>query len=140
MTPQDAIPVAVEGRIRIPYRWPAGKLGSHFLAALRDERRILGLRCKACDLVHVPPRPSCLGCGCTLEDWIPVGPEGELRGWTVRGETIFGLVWLDRASTGMAHRILATEASVLVHGKRVAAVFAETRAAAITDLLGFRPL
>ncbi len=131
-------PVSVEGRIRIPYRWPAGRLGTHFLAALRDEGRILGLRCAACDVVHVPPRPSCIECGKTPSDWVPVGPGGTLRAWTLRGDAAYGLVHLDGATTWMTHRLLSIDP--LAHGQRVVAVFAEARIGAITDLVGFRPL
>ena len=132
-------PVSVEGRIRIPYRWPAGKLGTHFLAALRDEGKILGLRCAACDVVHVPPRPSCIECGRTPEEWVPVGPEGELRAWTTRGGETYGLVQLDRSSTYIVHRLIS-DGCALGHGQRVTAVFAEARTGAVTDILGFRPL
>lgn len=144
MTPQDAIPVAVEGRIKIPYRWPAGKLGSHFLAALRDEKQILGLRCPDCEITHVPPRLACLECGRTPSQWVPVGPEGELRGWTVRDGVAFALVQLDNrieeATTILTHRLIEVDQAKLTHGARVTAVFAEARTGAITDIVGFRLL
>ena len=140
MTPEDAIPVAVEGRIKIPYRWPAGKIGTRFLAALRDERQILGLRCESCNFTHLPPIPVCTGCGRSMEEWVRVGPRGDLWGWTTRGRDLLGLVWVDGANTYMVHRILGAEASALSHGIRVEVVFAETRTGAITDILGFRPL
>lgn len=136
---RDVTAISVEGRIKIPYRWPAGRLGTRFLAALRDGKQILGLRCPACELVHVPPRPSCIECGRTPEEWVPVGPEGEIRAWTVREGETFGLIELDRASTFLVHRLLTGE-KPLSHGQRVVAVFAETRVGAISDILGFRPL
>lgn len=133
-------PVAVEGRIKIPYRWPAGKLGTTFLAALRDEKKILGVGCENCDCVHVPPRPTCVRCGKTPSLWVPVGPEGEMWAWTVRGVETYALVELDGADTFMVHRLLGSAKLAPGTHPRVVAAFAEERTGAITDILGFRPL
>ncbi|MBI3269719.1 MAG: Zn-ribbon domain-containing OB-fold protein [Planctomycetes bacterium] len=139
----DVEPVAVEGRIRIPYRWPAGKAGGRFLAALRDESRLLGQRCPKCARVAVPPRPRCLSCGAVADEWVPVGPEGELVSWTVaRGgpaPVAWGLVRLDGADTGVLHRLLDVAPEALKSGMRMRAVLDGRRTGQITDIAGFAP-
>jgi len=37
-----------EGQISIPYTWWVGEVGSRFLLALCDNKRILGNRCRSC--------------------------------------------------------------------------------------------
>lgn len=143
MNLSDVEPVAVEGRIRIPYRWPAGRVGGRFLSALRDQGRILGLRCPQCRHVAVPPRPRCLACRVPSDDWVAVGPEGEVVSWTVaRGSApprTWVLVRLDGADTALAHVLLDTDPASVRCGLRVRAVLADPRAGQITDIAGFRP-
>jgi uncharacterized OB-fold protein len=143
----DVTPLAVEGRIKIPYRWPAGRVGGRFLRALRDEGRLLGLRCEACGLVAVPPRPLCPSCRAGLRDaadeaWIDVGPRGTVTTHTVRrggsGQEVLALVQLDGADTALLHRLLDVPVGAARSGMRVVAVLAEERVGAIGDLAGFR--
>ncbi|MBI5367077.1 MAG: OB-fold domain-containing protein [Planctomycetes bacterium] len=138
-------PRAVEGRIRIPYRWPAGRTAGAFLARLRDEGRLYGLRCPRCKQVAVPPRPRCLACRVPSEDWVAVGPEGELLSWTTapaapaRPAEVWALVRLDGADTALFHRLLDVPPDRLRVGLRVRADVASptVRRGAITDLIGF---
>ena len=140
----DAAPVLVEGRIRIPYRWPAGRAGSRFLTLLRDEGRLIGLRCSRCRRVFVPPRARCLSCHVPCEEEVGVGPEGEVLAWTVSRRAsppaVLALVRLDGADTALLHVLQGVEPAAVRRGLRVRAVFAETRRGHITDLDGFRPL
>jgi uncharacterized OB-fold protein len=137
-------PVMVEGRIRIPYRWPAGLAGSRFLALLRDEGRLMGLRCPRCRRVFVPPRTKCLWCHVSCEEEIGVGPEGEVLAWTVSRRAsppaVLALVRLDGADTALLHVLQGVAPTAVRRGLRVRAVFAETRRGHITDLDGFRPV
>ena len=103
---KDVEPVLVEGRIKIPYRWPAGRVGGRFLEVLRKEGRFSGLRCPKCRRVTVPPRPRCLACRVPSEDWVTVGPEGTVTTWTRRPQGIFALVRLDGADTAILHRLV----------------------------------
>jgi hypothetical protein len=114
----------VEGRIRIPYRWPAGRVGGRYLEELR-KGRIVGLRCPDCRTVTVPPRPRCLACRSTSDDWVPVGPGGTVMTWT----RDLALIRLDGADTSILHRVLGS----VGEGTRVTAVFDEH------GLAGFRP-
>lgn len=133
-------PMSVEGRIQIPYRWPAGKLGTQFLMALRDEGQILGARCLECDRVDVPPQPVCRSCGRQVQDRVLLAPKGDLWAWTVRGETMYALIQLDGADSFMVHRLLARPPSHGPTRPRVEAVFADSKTGAITDIVGFRPV
>jgi uncharacterized OB-fold protein len=140
----DEPPVLVEGRIRIPYRWPAGRAGGRFLALLRDEGRLTGLRCSRCRRIFVPPRARCPSCHVPCEEEIGVGPEGEVRAWTVDRRVtppvVLALVRLDGADTGLLHLLKGVEPTKIRRGLRVRAVLAETRRGQITDLDGFRPV
>lgn len=131
-------PVIVEGRIRIPYRWPAGKAGGQFLYLLQTEGRLLGLRCPQCNKVTVPPRPRCLACKVGCEDWIPVGPDGVVTTWTRSGPHIFALIQLEGANTALLHTLIETKQPQ--SGMRVTAVLQKDRHGLITDLAGFRPV
>ena len=123
-------PVLVEGRIKIPYRWPAGAVGGRFLDVLRREERFIGLRCPSCRRVAVPPRPRCLACRVPSEDWVAVGPEGCVTTWTRRPAGVLALIRLDGADTAILHRLV--EVDKPRSGMRVTPVFDD-------GLLGFKP-
>lgn len=140
-----------QGRIKVPYRWWVGETGSRFLVALRDEQRILGTRCPACDRVFVPPRRTCGQCFRAAMEWREVGPEGTLVTYTVPryAETIhprfdgvfaFGIVRLDGADTGLAHLLGEFRERELRAGLRVEAVFRDDREGSILDIRCFRPV
>lgn len=130
----------LEGTIQIPFRYAAGKAGSRFLTALKEEETILASPCPACSRVYCPARSFCARCGAELEESIPVGPEGELLSWTeVRGKGVFGLVRLDGADSALLHRLLALPADAGA-GIRVRARFAAERSGSILDLEGFEPV
>lgn len=128
-----------ESTIRIPFRYSAGAAGSRFLAALRDERRILGGRCAACVRVFAPLRSFCHVCGASPLEEIEIGPGGVVHSWTERADgTAFALVLLDRADSALLHRLLAAPGKVR-RGMRVRARFAGERRGSILDIAGFEP-
>jgi uncharacterized OB-fold protein len=77
---EESEAVLVEGRIKIPYRWPAGSVGGRFLSVLREQKRFEGLRC---------PKS-----------------QGTVTTWTRRPQAIFALVKLDGADTAILHRLI----------------------------------
>lgn len=89
----------VEGRIRIPYRWPAGRAGDRFLAEL-EAGRVVGVRC-VCGRVSVPPRERCIRCRALCTKWVPVGPAGTVVTWAHD----LALVRFDGADTAMLGRM-----------------------------------
>jgi uncharacterized OB-fold protein len=128
---EESEAVLVEGRIKIPYRWPAGSVGGRFLSVLREQKRFEGLRCPKCGKVTVPPRPRCFVCRVPSEDWVTVGPQGTVTTWTRRPQAIFALVKLDGADTAILHRLIDVDEPR--SGMRVVPVMED-------DLIGFRPV
>jgi len=128
-----------ESAIRLPFRYAAGAAGSRFLAALRDEQRILGARCTACARVLVPLRAFCPVCGDGTLEEVEVGPGGIVQTWTAKTDgCAFALILLDGASTGIVHRLLGAAAEARC-GLRVRARFAAERHGGILDIAGFEP-
>lgn len=126
-----------EGRVQIPFRYAAGAAGSRFGVALRDERRILGARCRDCGRVLCPPGPFCGRCGGAAGDVVEVGPGATLVSWTeVPGRGLFGLVRLDGADGALVHRLLG-EAGGLRAGARLRPRFATERRGDVRDIEGF---
>lgn len=115
-----------EGRIRIPYKWPAGNVGSAFLEALAD-RRLLGSRCPRCATVYAPPRSICLQCHVAIDELSEVGPHGTV----VASAAGFGLIRLDGARTALVHR---TDAPL---GARVHPVWSPAPQKSILDVVSF---
>ena len=62
------------------YSYAAGRYASRFMEALKQEAKLHGTRCEACDDVLVPPRPMCGRCGGRTGDWVEVGPGGVITG------------------------------------------------------------
>lgn len=143
-------PYVAEGRLAMPYRYFPGPIPTRFFLALKDEARIWGIRCSRCRTVYVPPEPTCGKCFSKLEEWVEVGKEGILQGYTVTryslpvhpvpAPVIYGLIKLDRADTALLHLLGEVQANDLQMGMRVEAVFREPRRGNILDIGYFRPL
>ena len=123
----------IEGKMALPYQYFAGAVDSKFIVALRDEHKILGVRCDTCAKTFVPPRQTCERCFSPLTDhWVELGTEGEVTGFTVvryrepyqpkEPPYILALIKLDGADTPLAH-VLECEPARARLGMRVRAVF-----------------
>jgi uncharacterized OB-fold protein len=141
----------VPGKLALPYQYFAGRTGSKFLVALRDQRKILAVRCDRCGKTSVPPRQSCERCQADLAgSWVEVGPAGTVEGFTVvryeaghlprKPPYILALVRLDGADTPLAHIVEGVAPEVLEVGQRVRAVFSEKPTSTILDIDHFEPL
>ena len=104
------------------FRHSAGRLGSRYLVALRDEGKILGWRTGSPPRVLVPPK-DLGGDG----EFLEVGPGGNLLAfapteWLAApaGEGVLGLVALDGADTPLFARV---RAAAPVTGMRLIARF-----------------
>jgi len=143
--------LVMEGRIKVPYVWSAGEVGTSYLEALRDEKKFLGTRCPECDIVYHVPRMHCPDCFTECERYVELGSSGELVTFTVARrhhprlaplQTPFGygVIKLDGADTGFVHLLSEFEDGGLAVGARVEAVFADEREGGITDVRYFRPV
>jgi uncharacterized OB-fold protein len=140
----------MEGKLALPYQYFAGRTGSRFLIALRDEKKIRGLRCPTCDKVYVPPRSTCVACFSNIsENWVDLKDTGTVTGFTVvRYEEpyqpasppyILAMIRLDGADTPLAHIVKGVPVSEMETGIRVKAVFAEESASTIREIDHFEP-
>jgi len=145
---QDAF--IVNGTFALPYNYFAGRLGSRWLVALRDEQKIYGVRHPKTGKVYVPPRQVDERDFTDLTaDWVEVGPEGTVTGFTIVRypepyqplPVPFGLalIKLDGADTSLTHIVRQQDLDRLHVGGRVRAAFAAKRTASILDIGWFEP-
>ena len=139
------------GKIHIPNTYSAGAVLSRFLIELRDNERIMGTRCPACNLVYVPARSVCRDCFGQLTEWVEVSRHGTLLTYTVAYEPnpvrpssppiTYGIVQLDGADTGFVHMLGEVDLGQLKVGMKVQAIFKvrEERQASILDIKYFKP-
>jgi uncharacterized OB-fold protein len=139
-----------EGQIYIPNTYTAGAVGTKVLTNLRDKKKILGMRCPACNRVYVPARSTCHDCFDPIDEWVEVSNKGTLQTYTVVHQTnpcqpvepplVYGIVQLDGADNGFVHMLGEVDAEQLHIGMRVQAVFKEERTGSILDIRHFKPL
>ena len=97
----------LEGKMALPNQYFAGRLGSRFIIALRDRKKITGVRCEKCKKTFIPPREYCEQCWTKIADKLGgSGNEGELVNYTVvrygdrhlpkKAPYILGQIKLDR--------------------------------------------
>jgi acyl dehydratase len=141
----------VEGNLALPYQYFAGRTGSRFLIALRDEKKIKGLRCEKCKKVFVPPRSTCERCFSDIsENWVDLKDTGTVTGFTVvryaephqpvKAPYILALIKLDGADTAIPHIVKGIPISQMRVGLRAKAVFAKKTTSTIMDIDHFRPV
>lgn len=75
----------------LTYTHSADAVTSHFLRTLRDEGKVLGIRCPVCRRVLAPPRPICDRDFCQVEEWVELGRTGSLELFTIMYLAIDGL-------------------------------------------------
>lgn len=140
----------VEGKLALPYQYFAGRTGSRFLIGLRDENKIMGIRCDKCAKVFVPPRQTCECCFTDISgNWVELGSEGTVTGHTViryeephqpiKPPYILAQIKLDGADTPLTHIVKGIGLTKIKKGDRVKAVFARKSTNSIMDIECFRP-
>ena len=74
--------VIVDTLVTLPFKESAGLRLSKFFTAMKDEGKILALRCPQCKRVVFPPRPVCGFCRITLgnaeDDWLELPDTGTI--------------------------------------------------------------
>jgi len=141
----------VEGKMALPYQYFAGAVGSKFIVGLRDEKKILGVRCAQCNKTFVPPRQTCERCFSNLTDaWVEVAPTGTVTAFTVvrypepyqpkPPPYVLALIKLDGADTPIAHLLECGDVRNAKVGIRVRAVFSSKCRDNILALAHFEPI
>ncbi len=145
-------PMVYHGKINVPYSWWAGNTASRFYVKLRDEKRIVGIKCGSCNRVFLPPRKVCPSCFTENKEWVNLSDEGTILSFTVARRrfaaipkdkkipVIWGLIQLDGADTAMLHYLDEVNPENLTIGMRVKAVFSDARKGTIRDISHFRPV
>ena len=143
-------PLVYESRIKVPYTWSVGEVGSRFLTELRDHKKIYGTRCPKCDRVYLPPKKTCGQCFLNFQEWMEVGPQGTLITHTVvhyespvmpmKPPFAYGIILLDKASTGLVHLLDEVKFEEIKTGMKFEPVFKEKRTGDIMDIRYFRPI
>lgn len=135
-----------------PFDYAVGLHGSKFFQELRDNRRIMGIKCPECGKVYVPPRRVCGDCFEEMKEFVEVGPGGVIGSFTIlrygfidpeTGEQKpvpygYGFIKFDGADTLFQHYISIEEEYRIKVGARVEPVFSEERKGTIKDILHFR--
>src|SRR4051812_28791431 len=84
-------PFVIDQHWDLTYNHSADPVTAHFLRTLRDEGKLLGIRCPVCERVLAPPRPICDRDFCETEGWVELGLSGTLELFTVVNLAIAGL-------------------------------------------------
>lgn len=143
-------PLITEHHMLLGYTNYAGPIRGRFLTELRDNKRIMGVRCPTCNRVYIPAKPNCVKCQNSLDEWVNISDKGTLMTYAIAYSSdplypkavplIYGIIQLDGADTGMVHFLGETDIENIEIGMRVQAVFKETRKGSILDIDYFKPL
>ncbi|MBC8275668.1 MAG: Zn-ribbon domain-containing OB-fold protein [Chloroflexi bacterium] len=137
--------------MELKWRFGTGHYFSRFIQALREEKKILGVKCPQCQKVYLPPRPICGNCYREMTEWVQVKDTGVIQGYTVYYHPIidpvtceprpvpFGmaLIKLDGADSDVNHYLSETDLTKLHIGMRVRAVWRPIRRGFISDISHF---
>ena len=139
--------------LSIPQRFATGPVMGRFLRELRDNRRIMAIRCPECGRHLLPPREVCAICRVEATEWDEVGPEGSIRDFDVvyyaspdplSGETRktpYVACWVNldgaRGDAPFWHLLSASDPKQVRRGLRVRAVFADERKGTMEDIKHF---
>jgi hypothetical protein len=139
-----------EGQINIPNTYTAGALGTEIFTKLRDEKKIMGMRCPTCNKVFVLARSICRDCFEKMDEMVELSDQGTVLTYTVCSQPnpvqpsktplTYAVIQLDGADNGMVHMLGEVEPEAISIGMRVQAVFKEERTGNILDIEYFKPL
>jgi uncharacterized OB-fold protein/putative sterol carrier protein len=146
--PQHAF--VIPGKLALPYQYFAGRVGSRFLTALRDQQVVWGTRCARCDQVFVPPRRTCeKHPGESCDQWVALPGTGTLAGFTVIRYAepyqpcpppyVLALISLDGSASRIAHVLKGVEPEQARLGLRLKPVFAREARGTILQVDHFEP-
>lgn len=133
----------IRDKIIINYKYTMGGQ-SKFFIELKDNKKILGTKCKKCGKVWMPPRINCSDCY-EDTDWVELRHTGEILISTIVWYTTsafiasvpyaIAFIKMDDANTGMLQGVFSENLvpSKIKKGKKVRAVFNKNREGKMTD-------
>jgi hypothetical protein len=128
-----------------------GIAGERFFREIKDNGRIMGTRCKKCNLLYVPPRIYCERCFNGLEDWCEIEGKGRVHTYTIAYVDLDGarltepillaLVKFPGVYGGLVHRLSEVKPEEVEIGMPVEVVLKprEERIGSILDIKYFKP-
>jgi uncharacterized OB-fold protein len=136
----------------LSYSWSTGVAIGTYLEGLK-KGRILGVRCRSCKRIMVPPRMFCEECFRTIDEFVPVQDTGTVNTFAIcyiktdasrqKRPQIPAVVELDGATKGMGilHLLGEVRPRDVKIGMKVKAVWkpARERKGDITDIKYFKP-
>jgi len=135
-------------RLEYPYRRSVGPVLGRFLAGLR-EGRIEGIRARD-GRVLVPPQEYDPVTAEALDEWVPVGPGGEVVSWAWIAAPLpkqplprpfaWALIRLDGADTSLLHAVDAGAPEQMQTGMRVTPRWRDERVGDVRDIRCFVPV
>lgn len=145
---------AVEGDLPFYSLYTAGVAGERFLRALKDEGKIMGTHCAACNVMYVPGRLYCEQCFAHLGDeaWFDAGGLGRVHAFTrlhlgldgmpLETPRLMAFIEIGESDGGLVHDLAEVDFDEVFIGMPVTAVFkpAQERTGSITDILYFKPV
>ncbi|HEX78513.1 MAG TPA: Zn-ribbon domain-containing OB-fold protein [Dehalococcoidia bacterium] len=141
----------LHGEIPVYGQYTFGIAGERFFREIKDNGRIMGLRCERCNLTYVPPRIYCERCFNELQAWIEVGGRGKVHTYTIAHFDLDGarlpepiivaMVQIDGVCGGIVHRLGEVRLEETRIGMPVEAVFKPKaqRTGSILDIEYFKP-
>jgi 3-keto-5-aminohexanoate cleavage enzyme len=140
----------VEGKLALPYTYFAGRVGSKFITTLRDQKKIMGVKCPTCNTVYLPTRQVCDKDFTDIRNnWVDVKNTGTVTNFTVvryddkhlprKAPFVLALVKLEGADTPFMHILEECKIDDVKIGMRVEAVFAAATTNTILDIDHFKP-
>jgi len=139
-----------EGQVNIPNTYTAGALGTKIFTKLRDEKKIMGMRCPSCNKVFSLARSICRDCFEKMEEMVELGDRGTVLTYTVCSQSnpiqpseapvIYAVIQLEGADNGMVHMLGEVEPDAISIGMKVQAVFKEERTGNLLDIAYFKPV
>ncbi len=70
--------IVLKKTISVDNRFATGPVMGKFFNQLK-KKKIIGNKCPSCGRIQLPPRELCAECRCDVDEFVEVGPKGELR-------------------------------------------------------------
>jgi uncharacterized OB-fold protein len=141
----------VKGKLALPYTYFAGRTGSKFITTVRDQQKIMGVKCNKCNKVFMPPKQTCEICMEDLRNnWVELANTGVVTNYTVvrydakhlprKAPLVLAMIKLNGADTPFVHILEEVSPAEVKVGMKVDAVFAKASTNTILDIDHFKPV